>query len=327
MLPRSALSPRFLAPRALLSTLILAAALALPGLASAQSSGAKEPDLLTLQDGTTVRGKFIEFVPGERVTVLSGGESKTFHWKLVRTAAHDGKIVAENAQLAQLPPPVTAQPPRPVAPPAAPGSGGQGALEDQVFVHLEGEEDAVLEQQDRGRTGFRLVCSAPCDRLLPLDRMYRIRGEGLRDSKPFRLAGQNGQHVIVHVNGGSSSAFVGGIVMTSIGPVALLAGLVVYAAGALQNFTFDTSGSSAQSSSGDNTGLKTTGVVMMIGGVALVAVGIPLFVTNRRTKTEQEIDGSRPREAAKIRLPEYRDKAHEVPAPAAPWVPVYTTTF
>ncbi len=302
--------------------LAFAAMLALPGLAAAQGKPSG-PDSLTLQDGTVVTGTFTEFVPNNRVTVLSGGESKTFQWNLVRKASHDGKVVAEN-QAAPAPQVVVVQP-QPqqqvvVVQGQAPAQAApQAALEDHVVVHLEAEEDTVLEMQDRSdRETFTPVCHTPCDKSLPLDRMYRVSGDGIKSSRAFKLAGSNGKTVVLDVNPGRKGAFVGGIVMTSIGPVALLTGLLVYAAGSITIY-----GGSVNSSA------RTTGGILMLAGAAVTAVGIPLIVSNARTKVTQDVGSpGRPRDDGKLRLPEWnRDVAHEVPMPSTSYVPVLARSF
>lgn len=302
--------------------LAFAAMLALPGLAAAQGKPAG-PDSLTLQDGTVVTGTFTEFVPNNRVTVLSGGESKTFQWNLVRKASHDGKVVAENQQ-APAPQVVVVQPaPQQqvvVVQGQAPAQAApQAALEDQVVVHLEADEDTVLEMQDRSdRETFTPVCHTPCDKSLPLDRMYRVSGDGIKSSRAFKLAGSNGKTVVLDVNPGRKGAFVGGIVMTSVGPVALITGLLVYAAGSITIY-----GGSVNSSA------RTTGGILMLAGAAVTAVGIPLLVSNARTKVTQDVGSpARSRDDGKLRLPEWnRDVAHEVPMPSTNYVPVLARSF
>lgn len=303
---------------------IVAACMALPSLAWAADP--KGPDTLVLQDGTTVTGVFTEFVPNNRVTVLVNGESKTFQWSLVRKASHDGKTVAEN-QPAALPPPVVVVQPQPqqqvivVQGQPAP----RAALEESVLVHLEGDDDAVLEMQERNgdKDAFTPACQAPCNKMLPLDRMYRITGDGIRGSKSFKLAGAAGNAVTVDVNAGHKGAFVGGIVMTVIGPLTLVVGSLVYLAGSV-NFSYS---SSTGSFSSDKSGLKVTGGVLMLGGAALTAVGIPLLVSNARTKVTQEVGTPVPRRDAMLRTATFRDSAHELQMPAFNAVPVLTHAF
>lgn len=311
--------------RRVVAASVLAALFAFGSGASAAEPKAQGPDQLTLQDGTVVTGTFTEFVPQNRVTVLVNGESKTYQWNLLRKATHDGKVVAENAPVATpgsvvvvQPQPqqqvvvVQGQPPQGHAAPA-------GALSESILVHLEGDEDAVLELQDRNDKGsFSPVCHAPCDKMVPLDAMYRITGEGIRDSRPFKLAGAGGQAVSVNVNPGHRGAFAGGIVMTVLGPIALISGAFVYLAGSIRITT--------SSFSTDNDGLKVTGGVLMLGGAALTAVGIPLLVSNARTKVTQEV-GTPVRRDAMLRAPTFRDSAHEVPMPPVSVVPVFARSF
>ena len=311
-----------------LSIGVVAACVAVPSIAAAADPAKGGPDTLTLQDGTILSGTFTEFVPNNRVTVLVNGESKTYQWNLVRKAAHDGKVVAEN-QPAPLPPPVVVVQPQPnqqvvVVQGQPPGQPAQGALEESVLVHLEGEEDAVLEMQDRTEKGsYAQVCHAPCDKTVPLDRMYRITGEGIRDSRAFKLAGSAGKAVTVDVNPGRKGGFVGGLVMTVIGPLAFISGLFVYAAGSVR-FNISFGGSSASS---NNDSLQVVGGVMMLAGAALTAVGIPLMVSNIRTKVTQEVGTPGPRHDSMLRTPMFRDVAHQMPIPQVSTVPFFTRAF
>jgi len=318
------MSVRFSGARRAVAIGSFAALMAFSGLSSAADPKAG-PDQLTLQDGTVVTGTFTEFVPQNRVTVLVNGESKTYQWNLLRKATHDGKIVAENAPAA-LPAPVVVVQPQPqqqvviVQGQAPAHAAPQGALSESVLVHLEGDEDAILEIQDRNDKGtFSPVCHAPCDKMVPLDAMYRVTGDSMKDSRAFKLAGSAGQAVSVNVNPGRRGAFVGGIVMTVIGPIALLTGAVVYLAGSSSIY-------SAGFSVGSNDGLQVTGGVLMLGGAALTAVGIPLLVSNARTKVTQEV-GNPVRRDAMLRAPTFRDAAHEVPMPPVSVVPVFARSF
>ncbi len=311
---------------------VVAACVAVPSMASAADPPKGGPDTLTLQDGTVLTGTFTEFVPNNRVTVLVNGESKTYQWNLVRKAAHDGKVVAEN-QPAPLPAPVVVVQPAPqqqvvvVQGQPQPQQAPQGALEETVLVHIEGDEEAVLEMQDRGDKGaFSQACRAPCNKSLPLDRMYRISGEGMRNSKTFKLAGTAGTAVTVDVNPGRSGAFVGGIVMTAVGPVALITGAFVYLAGSI-NLDYSYGFSSSRTTTSDNSGLQVTGGVLMLAGAALTAVGIPLLVSNARTKVTQEVGTPVPRRDGMLRLPTFRDAAHELPMPPMSSTPIFSRTF
>lgn len=291
---------------------------------AADPKPAAGPDTVTLQDGTVITGTFTELVPQNRITVLVGTESKTFQWNLVRKATHDGKVVAENAPAAPAVVVVQPQPQQQVVivqspPPAAAGSSATSA-----FVHLEGDDDAVLEMRGPQGGDFVAMCHAPCDRALPLDAMYRIGGDGIRKSGNFKLASTDGKPVVVDVNSGHTGGFVGGIVMTALGPVVAVAGLFVYAVSSITFYT-SSSGGSGGSSAG-----KTTGGIMMLSGLALTAVGIPLIVMNSRTKVKQEVGTPGPARDAgmlNVRLPEFRDVAHEVPMPGASYAPVFGLAF
>ena len=291
---------------------------------AADPKPAAGPDTVTLQDGTVVTGTFTELVPQNRITVLVGNESKTFQWNLVRKATHDGRVVAENAPAAPAVLVVQPQPQQQVVivQSAPPGAAAPSAA--AAFVHLEGDDDAVLEMRGPQGGDFVAMCQSPCDRALPLDAMYRIGGSGVRKSTNFKLASTDGKPVVVDVDSAHTGGFVGGIVMTALGPVVAVAGLFVYA---VSSITFYTSSGSV---AGGSSAGKTTGGIMMLSGVALTAVGIPLIVMNSRTKVKQEVGAPTPPRSAgllNVRLPEYRDVAHEVPMPGASYAPVFGLAF
>lgn len=311
---------------------LVVASLALPGLAFAADPAKAGPDQLTLQDGTVVTGTFSEFIPNNRVTVLVNGESKTYQWSFMRKATHDGKVVAENQPQAALPPPVVVVQPQPqqqvvvVQGQTGAQAAPQAALEESVLVHMEGDSDAVLEMQDRKETNaFSPVCNSPCNKVLPLDRMYRITGDGMKDSRPFKLSGSAGQAVSLDVNPGRRGAFAGGIVMTVLGPITLLTGSLVYLVGAAQS-SLVYSSSSGFRTSGDGSGLKVTGGILMIAGAALTAVGIPLIVSNARTKVTQDVS-SPVRKDGFLRTPTFRNAANDVPMPATSEFTVFARSF
>ena len=49
-------------------------------------------DVVTLQDGTSHRGKLAELAPGDHVTLLEGLESKRYAWADIRVCAPDGVV-------------------------------------------------------------------------------------------------------------------------------------------------------------------------------------------------------------------------------------------
>jgi hypothetical protein len=64
----------------------------------------------------------------------------------------------------------------------------------------------------------------------------------------------------------------------------------------------------------------------MIAGAALTAVGIPLIVSNARTKVTQDVS-SPVRKDGFLRMPTYRDAANDVPMPATSEFTVFARSF
>jgi hypothetical protein len=74
-----------------------------------------------------------------------------------------------------------------------------------VQVHVESTQPALLVALGDGYEAID-ACAAPCDRELPLDRLYRIDGPTIRSSAAFRLEGRPGERIIVHVSPSTRAA-------------------------------------------------------------------------------------------------------------------------
>jgi hypothetical protein len=124
------------------------------------------------------------------------------------------------------PPPEPAPAPGPAAaPPAsAPIVVQPPAPAASVMVSIDAPSDVVLEVQDE-HSRWVEVCNAPCNKLLSTAGNYRINGDGVRPSKPFRL--QPGQQVKLDVDTTSSAGHVIAIVVTVTGAIGVVPALGV----------------------------------------------------------------------------------------------------
>lgn len=145
---------------------------------------------------------------------------------------------------------------------------------ESVLVHLEGSDDARLEQ--RTPDGWDSVCAAPCDQAVPIRGRYRIGGSGVRPSSAFSLHATDGQRVVLHAETGSSAGLTGGLVMLSAGTLAaVFGGLVLIAA------------ASGVGSEHDRESAPLIGGLFVGGGLATAGGGLWLTLTNASTSVSQ----------------------------------------
>ncbi|WP_394822626.1 hypothetical protein [Pendulispora albinea] len=277
--------------------------------AFAQQAAPTGPDAVYLKDNNVIRGTLSEIVVGDHVTVmLSTGQTARILWAFVARIDHNGQPVDTSAHAPPLTSPAT-------APPAPSGN---------VTVHIEGSE-VTLEQLSGG--SWVGVCSTPCDRPLPVGPSYRIVGDGVRNSRAFQLAGQNGDRVVLDVNTASKGGFAGGIVLISVGsPFILIGGLTLLIVAAVNGSGHQNTGNAA-----------TIGGIMLGGGVASLVIGLVLVTGNSSTKVDQSLGGPAPKaawlsglEMAKTepaRSPIFRDDTSTASLPKAPMVPIFSGSF
>jgi hypothetical protein len=200
---------------------------------------------VVLVDGTRVRGRVEELVPGEGCTVrLKSGARRILVWDDIKRIVPPGTPDLE----ASPPPPLPA--PKPPPPPAR-----------KVRVEVKASRPVRIEMSvDGGR--WELACSSPCGVELPVDAAYRIVENG--DAvKGFRLEADGRDNVTVDVSLASGLARGLGIAGLVIGSIVAYG---AYAALASQS-------SSYESTSG-NEGVLA---LVMLGGAAL-AVGSGIAV-------------------------------------------------
>jgi|HubBroStandDraft_1064217.scaffolds.fasta_scaffold133323_2 hypothetical protein len=91
-----------------------------------------------------------------------------------------------------------------------------------VLVHIDAPAPVDLEASHPDGT-WVTVCSSPCDRGVPSDGAYRIRGAGIAMSSTFRLQAGDlraGERLTMRVDP-SSGGRAGGVVLTVVGVVGL----------------------------------------------------------------------------------------------------------
>jgi hypothetical protein len=261
-----------------------------PG-ASVQRAPSVGQDVIYMKNGGILRGTIIDAIPDAQARIqLATGEIATVPWQAIDRIEHGSTGPGRPAPPGPVPAPPTPAPPGPrVYAPSA-----------MVWVHVEGADGALLEM-DRASDGtWETACRAPCDVQVPVRADYRIGGSSMRQSGMFHLRGQQGDHVTVNVSGGSKALLVTGIVITPVGGLVTLIGLVMGLAGSV---SAEASGATcygstcAQASGATNSGLATAGWVTALVGVAIGVGGIVLIVNNAKTGVAVDVTGA---EAARV---------------------------
>jgi hypothetical protein len=169
----------------------------------------------------------------------------------------------------------------------------QPAPEGSVRVHLDAPDAARLLRYD---PGF---------------------GDGLQDSSAFRLAGAPGRYVTVTVDAGWKAWRVVGIVLIPVGAVAMSFGSLMGLLGTVAD--------------GSGSWQATLGWCVAVAGVAGLAGGIALVVSNRHTNVDQKtVAANAPtlQGRAWAAAPAWREPSPEQRAwPAAIGLPVLGGTF
>jgi hypothetical protein len=187
-------------------------------------------------------------------------------------AAHLVVLASPSAAFAQTAPAQAETPSTARLPTTSPTPG------TRVLVHLEGSDVAELQEDTVGdHRHWVTVCFAPCDRGLSSEFSYRIAGDGIRNSRVFALHAQSGDREILTIDESSKSAFVGGIVATSLGGTAVIVGSLVFILGSLE------AGIQGAFGSQDDSGTETVGLGILVLGVAGIIGGVVAMVSNART--------------------------------------------
>jgi hypothetical protein len=121
------------------------------------------------------------------------------------------------------------------------------------------------------------LCAAPCG--VPADPggVYRIGGHGLRPSEPFALPRLSGE-VSINATAGSTKRYWTGVGLALSGLVVGLFGYLALGAASSPDQSVD-----APSDNSGHIAGQTIGVVLLVIGAALEAVGVPTWLANRTT--------------------------------------------
>ena len=271
----------------------------------ATASGTGGNDVVVLKSGGMVRGTLIEILPNDHATVtLATGQNAIIQWDHIHHIERGGAAV-------------------PTPAPAA----ARTTREPTARVHVESDHPVSIERRVSVRT-WAFACEAPCDVELPLSDEYRIVGPGVRTSSTFHLAAQAGERVVLDVNTGSKAGFIGGVILVPVGGITILIGLLVVAAGAVENntTTYDYTTNSYTTSVHDGSDLTRSGWITVAIGAAATLGGI-LMITGNRTSVDQEPAQARIGGDTWAHLPTWRDDQSAIGAPKAVSLPIFSGAF
>jgi len=270
-------------------------------------------DVVILKGGGMLRGRLVEVIPNDHATIaLSTGQNAIIEWSRIERI--------EQAPAGYAPGQAPAAPPLP-PPPAG-----------RVWVHIESDRELLVEGLGH-ESGWQHMCSSPCDMELPLDLEYRLLGDGVRPSQPFRLQALAGQHEVIDVTAASKGGYVGGVTLVGIGSVLIGLGLIVLAFGALQNSVGGTCPDGISTGCGSpGNGTEAVGGIMALVGAAGLVGGIVLTVNNSRTSAKQSIAQPGPRarlgdDGAWVRLPMWHDASAQRSLPTPQLSPIFSRSF
>jgi hypothetical protein len=212
------------------------------------------------------------------------------------------------------------------APDQAPSPGGPIAAPlpsvspgSPVWVHIQGSDTAELQRDTGDHRNWETVCTAPCDQAVSSAYAYRVGGDGIRNSKVFRL---HGDRETLNVDEGSKSGLVLGIVGVSVGGASVLIGCLVLV---INGLVEDVSGMSEQSDS-----TKDVGIGMVVVGLAGVVAGSVAIGENAHTGVTQGTTETSPAPPPAAWLPTAEDTRRDATwAPRSPAVsiPIFGARF
>lgn len=296
-----------------------------PPTAQTSATASTTVDAVHLRNGGLYRGRVTEIVPGDHVTVLvaPGNETKRIPWPEV-----DRVIVASTA----VPATPAASTPAPAPAAAAPMVG------PRARVHITAPKQVILYRKAAGTSTFQQACASPCDLELPINDTYRLAGNGLSQNKEFRLQAGPGGFVDIVVDPPSTGGMILGGFVAGGGATAAYVGLLMALVGQSEadKACYSYSGtstsyySSCEKDKSDGQAIRNAGLVTMVVGAAVTALGIVVFINSASTDVSQKSGGAAPKDAY-VRTPTWRTASSSAEgatrAPAAAFPVLFTAHF
>lgn len=302
-----------------------------PPTAASAPSASTTVDAVHLRNGGLYRGRVTEIVPGDHVTVIvaPGAETKRIPWPEV------DRVIVASMPVPPAPTSTTPVASTPVAP--APMVG------PRARVHITSPKQVILYRRAAGTSAFQQACTSPCDLELPIGDTYRLAGNGLSQNKELHLsAGPNG-FVDIVVDPPSTGGMILGGFIAGGGATAAYVGMLMALIGQSEAdrscYTYGTSyGSSCEDKKSDGESVRNAGLVTMVVGAGVTALGVIVFINSASTDITQRAGGGHgdaktknERLDAFLRAPSWKTAGSSAeganPAPAAAFPLMFTGRF
>jgi hypothetical protein len=173
---------------------------------------------------------------------------------------------------------------------------GARADDDADTIHVDVSKTTddgltlVLERLIDGTELWESVCVGTCDAKVAREGEYRVNGHGLRPSRPFALAPlHQSEHVRLDASVAYKAGWVGGILLTVLGPIVALGGGVAIASN--QSQTVETPCQQnpcvPPMATAPTSNVQIAGAFAMGTGIAMTIAGIVAIVTTDHTSVRQ----------------------------------------
>lgn len=297
-----------------------------PPTATTMPSASTSVDAVHLRNGGMYRGRVTEIVPGDHVTVVvaPGGETKRIPW------AEVDRVIVASTPVPPAPTTATPVPSTPVAP--APMVG------PRARVHITSPKQVILYRRAAGTSTFQQACTSPCDIELPIGDTYRLAGNGLSQNKELHLAAGPGGFVDIVVDPPSTGGMILGGFIAGGGATAAYVGLLMALIGQSESDrgcysnSRSSYGESCTERQSDGESVRNAGLVTMVVGAGITALGVVVFINSASTDIGQRTGGGPGRSNdAFVRKPTWRTAASSTEsataAPAAAFPVLFTHHF
>lgn len=228
-------------------------------------------DSVHLRTGAVYRGRVVEILPNSHVTIdVPGQGTKRVAWAEVEkviVASYTGPLPPAGG----VPSAYQASTPPLDAPMVGP----------RARVHITGRNKIILYRRPAGSMAWSQACTSPCDAALPIGDTYRLTGNGVPQSKEFRLDAPPGGSVDINVDPPSTPGIVLGGIMAYGGGLTAYVGLILTLAGLGEDSSYGRNRHET----------RDAGLITMAVGTGIGALGLVVFLNSSTTDIEQKSGG------------------------------------
>jgi hypothetical protein len=191
----------------------------------------------------------------------------------------------------------------------------------EATVHIK-TPGVTLELRPNGDHAWQTGCQAPCDVRVPVFYEYRIAGNGVQPSKPFRIVAPQ---VDITADPGNRGVHTAGVAADIVGGLAIF-GWFVYVIVGTAN---DTNSSTDAGHAFKDRATDGVGLTLILGGIALSIAGTIMQATSETEVTQHAfLPVVRPAPPLSERAPVWREpNAIERSAKTAISAPILTLHF